>query len=365
MDMHIVYTVLSLILLGLCILFTSSMVTSQRDYNDPYFFLKKQSAWAVISLVFFAVFSLIPYKIYQKVSVIILLFSFLLLSLVFIPGVGKTVDTHYGRIFHRWIRIGSYQFQPSEFVKIVMIIYVSDILCRWKTVWNMSYRHLAPPLFAVGVCLGMIVAEPAFGTAMEILLIILVLFFVDGFPLLRIFAAILSLSPLAAILVYKVGYRKKRVDVWLDPYKYRFEEGHQLVSSFRSFLDGSWFGQPLTTGYSHRHLTYGHTDFILAPLVEDYGFVGFLCISILTFYLIFRSVILLRKMKEGFGLLLGTGITGMIALQFLLNTFVVTGIVPITGISLPFISYGGSSLLSVMIGCGILLNITRKENLSA
>lgn len=165
------------------------------------------------------------------------------------------------------------------------------------------------------------------------------------------------------ILIYKVGYRKKRIEVWLDPYKYRYDEGHQLVSSFRAFNDGGWFGTNVSTGYSHRYLTYSHTDFVMATYVEDFGYIGFLFLFFLFIFLILRSFMLIRRVNEPFGFLLGVGIISMIGVQILINLFVVTGVFPITGISLPFVSYGGSSLLTVMLSLGILCNITRKENL--
>jgi cell division protein FtsW len=161
-----------------------------------------------------------------------------------------------------------------------------------------------------------------------------------------------------------VGYRKKRIDVWLNPYKYRFDEGHQLVSSFRSFAEGGFLGNPLSTGYSHRYLTYSHTDFVLSTFAEDYGFLGILILFSLFLTLITRSFILIRNINNHFGFMLGAGLITMISLQVIINAYVVTGIIPITGISLPFVSYGGSSLLTVMISMGILLNITRKEYLN-
>jgi cell division protein FtsW len=129
-------------------------------------------------------------------------------------------------------------------------------------------------------------------------------------------------------------------------------------------MEGGIFGNPLSTGYSHRYLTYSHTDFVLATFVEDYGFIGFILLSGLFFFLLFRFTILLKKVTDPFGFLLGAGLLSVLSVQIIVNMYVVTGIFPITGISLPFLSYGGSSLLTVLISLGILLNITRTENLS-
>jgi cell division protein FtsW len=362
-DYPLVYGILILLILGLAILFSASSVTAAREFGDSFYYLKKQGIWVIISFVAFLVTSTIPYNFYLKYSIPLLFITILLLILVFIPGIGKSVETYYGRNFHRWINLGLFQFQPSEFAKIAVVMYVSSFLVKVHTV-EFDFKTFGLPIALVSLILILIVVEPAFGTTVEILTMLLVLIFVYGFHLKKLFIFLISVSPMIFIMVYKVGYRKKRIEVWLDPYKYRFDEGHQLVSSFRSFHEGGLFGNPLTTGYSHRYLTYSHTDFILPTFAEDYGFVGFLVLISLFLFVIFRTFFLLKRVNEPFSFLLGTGLISMVAIQVLINTYVVTGIAPITGISLPFISYGGSSLLTIMVSFGIIVNITKKDNLS-
>ncbi|MDX1958829.1 MAG: FtsW/RodA/SpoVE family cell cycle protein [Leptospiraceae bacterium] len=363
LDTPLIYTILILSVVGLGILFSASSVISIREYGEPTFYLKKQLYWYLISYFFFIVFLLIPYRLYQRFSLPILIISIILLILVFIPGIGKSVVTHYGRNFHRWINLGFMQFQPSEFAKVAIVIYISSYLTRWNHEGTEDYKTLLVPGALILFIIVLVVVEPAFGTSIELALIVLGLIFLNGFPLKNLLIGTASLSPLIILLILKVGYRKDRIDIWLNPYKYRFEAGHQLVSSFRSFLEGHWFGKPLSSGYAHRYLAYSHTDFVLPTFVEDFGFIGFVFIFALFLFLIYRGFQLISHVKDFFGFLLGNGIIIMITLQILMNTFVVTGIVPITGISLPFISYGGSSLLIVMVSLGIFLNITSKENL--
>lgn len=362
-DYPLVYSILILLILGLAILFSASSVTAQREFGDSFYYLKKQGMWTIFSFFALLLASIVPIKLYQKYSIWIIFGTISLLILVFVPGVGKSVETYYGRNFHRWINLGLFQFQPSEFAKIAVVIYVSDLLVRAHTT-EFDLKTFGLPLALVGGVLLLIVAEPAFGTTVEILVMIVILIYVYGFHLKKLFIGFLSLAPLLAILVYKVGYRKKRIEVWLDPYKYRFDEGHQLVSSFRSFHEGGFLGNPLSTGYSHRYLTYSHTDFILPTFVEDYGFLGFIVLFSLFVFIILRTFALLKRVNDNFSFLLGVGLISMVTLQIIINSFVVTGIFPITGISLPFVSYGGSSLLTVMISFGIIINITKKENLS-
>ena len=363
-DLPALYSILILQFIGLAILFSASTVTSLREFNDPYFLLKKQSLWALISFIAFFIFLNLSYENLKRFSLLSIIFSIFLLILVFVPGLGRSVDTHYGRNFSRWVNLGFIQFQPSEFAKISIILYVSHILVKYRSGEENTLKFFVPPAVLIGVVIILIFLEPAYSTSVEIILLIGILFFLDGFPIGKLFIFIMAITPLLLMLVVFVGYRKKRIDVWLNPYNYRFDEGHQSVSSFRSFMEGGIFGNPLSTGYSHRYLTYSHTDFVLATFVEDYGFIGFILLSGLFFFLLFRFTILLKKVTDPFGFLLGAGLLSVLSVQIIVNMYVVTGIFPITGISLPFLSYGGSSLLTVLISLGILLNITRTENLS-
>ncbi|MEM7182528.1 MAG: FtsW/RodA/SpoVE family cell cycle protein [Spirochaetota bacterium] len=363
-DLPMLYVVLLLLFGGLSIMFSGSSITAQREFEDSMYFFKKQALWMGISLFTFTVIVNIPFQIYQKYSSQIILFSIVLLVLVFIPGIGKSVGTYYGRNFHRWINMGSFQLQPSEFAKIAVVSYLSAFLVK-KSSWEVpEYSKFLFPGAVISSIIALIIIEPAFGTTLEIISVIIVLIFIDGFPIQRLFFAFLASIPLLFILIYRVGYRKKRIEVWLDPYKYKWSEGHQLVSSFKAFGEGRWFGTEISSGYSHRYLTYSHTDFVAATFVEDFGFLGFLALFSLFIFLVLRGFLLVKRVQDYYGFLLGVGLIALISVQILINLFVVTGIFPVTGISLPFLSYGGSSLLTVMISLGILLNITRSENIT-
>lgn len=363
-DLPLIYTILTLLFFGICIMFSGSSVTAERVFDDQLYFVKKQFLWMLISIIGFSIVANIDYRFYKKYATHLIFLSLFLLGLVFIPGVGKSVGTYYGRNFHRWISIGSFQIQPSELTKISIVIYLSAFLCKLGETKYKSYRMYLFPIAVILGVIGLIIIEPAFGTTIEILFMMLALIYIDGFPLKKMILGFISSIPLLFILVYRVGYRKERIEVWLNPYKYRYDKGHQLVSSFKAFYNGGWFGNPISTGFSHRHLTYSHTDFVMATFIEDFGFIGFFILFLLFLFLIFRSFVLLKRVKDKFGFLLGIGIVSMIGVQILINLFVVTGVFPITGISLPFISYGGSSLLAIMLSLGILINITRRENLN-
>ncbi|WP_078125213.1 FtsW/RodA/SpoVE family cell cycle protein [Leptospira alexanderi] len=361
LDILLIVTIFILLFSGLCVMYSSSSISAWREFKDSEYFLKKQAIWICIGLVFFFFFSVFPYQKLEKLALVGMIAAIGLLVLVFIPGVGKSVSTYYGRNFHRWIAIGPYQLQPSEVAKVAVLVYLSSLFQKLKS--TPDYKKLLVPALFLLTVIVLILIEPAFGTTLEILFVILGFIFLFGVPFRNLLAIGIVSLPLIYILIDRVGYRKKRVEVWLDPYRYRFDEGHQLVTSFRAFLDGGWFGNKLASGYAHRYLTYSHTDFVLATFVEDFGFFGFLTFIFLILLLLFRSFYLVQKVKDPFGFYLGAGILIILGTQFIINMFVVTGIFPITGISLPFVSYGGSSILIVLISLGILVNITRKENL--
>ncbi|PJZ75765.1 FtsW/RodA/SpoVE family cell cycle protein [Leptospira neocaledonica] len=362
-DLVLVGSVFFLLLFGICVMYSSSSVTAWREFQDSEYFLKKQLAWAIIGLVVFFFFANFPYKRLEKFALGGIVISVLLLVLVFIPGIGKSVGTYYGRNFHRWIGIGPYQLQPSEIAKLAVVIYLSSLMVKLKLKENRDPKRFILPAVLLLAVLILILAEPAFGTTMEILFVVIAFVFLFGFPVRNLLLVGLVSLPLAYLLISQVGYRRKRMEVWLDPYRFRYDEGHQLVTSFRAFLDGGWFGNKLASGYAHRYLTYSHTDFVLATYVEDFGFIGFVFFFALVMILLSRVYVLLKRVEDPFGFYLGAGLLFILGTQFVINSYVVTGLFPITGISLPFMSYGGSSLLVVLAAFGILVNITRRENI--
>lgn len=363
-DLPLLYAIFILFGFGVIIMFSASVIPAEREFADPYYYLKKQLIWGGVGILLFLVFIQIPYQTLVKFSFPFCLLSIVLLISVFIPGVGKSVGTTYGRNFNRWIQLGGFQIQPSEFSKISLLLFLSLFFQTFDPKNIKWTRKTIISLFTIFSILILIVIEPAFGTTVEILTVIFFFVIMTGFPMKRILLLSIATLPLLFVLVTQVGYRKKRLEIWLDPYKYRFDEGHQLVTSFRAFFDGGTMGRPIGSGYSHRYLAYSHTDFVLASFVEDFGFVGFfLFISVVIFMLI-RIYSLLQKVKDKLGFYLGTGILLLLTIQFLINLYVVTGLFPVTGISLPFLSYGGSSLITIFILMGILANITKSENLA-
>ncbi|MCB1137798.1 MAG: FtsW/RodA/SpoVE family cell cycle protein [Leptospiraceae bacterium] len=344
-DLWIFLNTLALGGCGLLILLSASALQANLDLENPYYYAERQAIFSLAGLIGFFVISAFSPGLLRKLALPSMLISLALLLLVFVPGVGRSVASSRDS-FHRWIDLGFFSFQPSEFAKVALVLYLSSMLLDRKGQFEtFSLKELLRSLILVGSVLAAILLEPQYGTTLTLISVIAVLIFVAGFPVLRLFLLGLSIVPLLAMLLILWEYRFERFQVWLDPYEFRYAGGYQLVTAFRSFGEGGWFGQELASGFGHRYLTFGHTDFVLALFAEDYGFLGVFLLLLLYGTLMWRSVYLLRKQKDEYLFLLGASALTILFLQVLVNLCVVTGITPTTGISLPFVSYGGSSLI--------------------
>ena len=340
---------------GLLLLQPISSIFAQRVHADPAYFVKKQGLWLLLGFAGMLFFATLKIEILQRYSYFLMLLSLVALFLVFVPGLGKGVSSSYGT-FTRWLQLGPVRFQPSEFSKITLVSFMAFTLNHMQSNKRvaLTVKQLLWPVVAVTMMLLAILAEPQYGTTICMLSVILLLVYIAGFPLLRLLALALSFIPLLVLLIFFWQYRWERLYVWLDPYSYRFEGGYQLVMSFRAFQEGGFWGQELATGLAHRYLTYGHTDFAFALFAEDFGWLGVLTLLFVLGIFIWRCVYLLRQIKNLFAYFLGCGALLMLVSQALLNLFVVTGLLPTTGVGLPFLSYGGSSLITSFCLCGIL-----------
>ncbi|MCB1167434.1 MAG: FtsW/RodA/SpoVE family cell cycle protein [Leptospiraceae bacterium] len=357
-DLWIFLNTLALGGCGLLFLLSASALQANLDLDDPYYYANRQAIFSVAGVIgFFIIAGLAP-SLLKKLALPSMLLSLFLLALVFVPGIGRSVASSRDS-FHRWIDLGFFSFQPSEFAKIALVLYLSRLLQDRKGQFEtFSMKELLRSLIIVGSVLGAILLEPQYGTTLTLITVIAVLIYVAGFPVLRLVLLGASMLPILAMLLVLWEYRFERFKVWLDPYAFRYSGGYQLVTAFRSFGEGGWFGQELASGFGHRYLTFGHTDFVLALFSEDYGFLGVGILLAMYLALFWRSVILLRRQKDEYLFLLGASALTILFLQVIVNLFVVTGLVPTTGISLPFVSYGGSSLIVSYLLAGLIWQAT-------
>lgn len=349
--------------LGLFALHPASSLQARIETGDADFYFKKQLFFAMIGVCGMFFFTFFPLEAMRKLALPSLLVSIVLLGLVFVPGVGHKVSSR-SESFHRWLDLGIVRFQPSEFAKISLVLYAAHILGRINvSSAQVDFRRLFWPFGIIALALVLIVLGPQYGTTLCIVSVLAVMIFLSGFPLKQILVISLASLPLAFIGALLWEYRFERLRVWLDPFAFRHEGGYQLVTSFRAFQEGGLAGQELGTGFAHRYLTYGHTDFILPLFAEDFGLAGIVVLFAVYLAFIWRSIHLLRFVQIPFYFMAGAGALVMILMQTLLNIAVVTGLLPTTGVSLPFFSYGGSSLIASFCLVGILLNASAQSEI--
>lgn len=354
-DFAILFSSLILLCFGIIMVFSSSSVWALYQHNDSLYFLKRQLAWAFLgfwAMIFFMNYDYWNFKRYEKT---IVLMMFLLLAIVLIPGIG--IEINYAR---RWIGVGSLTVQPSELAKIGMVIYLACGLERkHKDVTNFFKGVLPFLLIMVAVC-GLILVEPHLSAAALIGMSTIIILFVAGAKMIHLFSLGLLGIAAVAVLTFTEGYRMRRYLSFLNPWADIQDSGYHIVQSLYALGSGGLIGVGL--GKSRQKFFYlpePQTDFIFAIIGEELGFLGALFVIIMFVFLIWRGYRTAMSAPDLFGKFLAAGITTFIALQFLINIAVVTASMPVTGMPLPFISYGGSSLIITMTQVGILLNISK------
>jgi cell division protein FtsW len=356
-DIVIVAVTLVLLGMGLVMVHSASSVISAQKFHDPYFYAKRQLLWAGLGLGSMFTLANIDYHRLRRYAPHIAVLSFLFLAVVLIPGVGQIRGGS-----RAWLGIGTFGIQPSEFAKLGLILFLSHYLADARGRMHSLLRGFLPPLLLALIAIGLIMLEPDLGQSVVIMGTTVILLFAAG-------ARVAHLAGLAGLgllgfagLVAAAPYRIKRILAFLDPWQDPLGNGYQVIQSLYALGSGGLVG--LGLGNSHQKYLYlpePQTDFVFAILGEELGFLG--CAAVLSLFavLVWRGFRTAMFAPDDFGALLATGITGMIAVQVLINVGVVTGSIPATGITLPFISFGGSSLTLMLTGVGILLNISRQS----
>lgn len=357
-DLMLFVAVFTLAGIGLAMSYSASAVYAYRVFGDSFYFLKRQMIWAAAGLVMLFVFQRIDYREYVKHTKIMLFVSVILLLAVLIPGLGSSVKGS-----SRWISLGPANIQPSEFVKLAVVIYLVKVYSS-----DAKENHviqLLVPMLVIAFIFILVMLQPDFGTAMDLLIISVFVLFVSGFPLLYILLLFILSIPMFYLLIYQVSYRWDRVLAYVNPWNHRFGIGYHVIQSFTAFKKGGLLGVGLGFGTQKiARLPEPHTDFIFAVIAEETGLLGTIFLALLFCFVFWRGTLIALHAPDNFGRLLAVGLSLLITVQAFINMGVVTGVLPTTGIPLPFISYGGSSLLTNMIAAGILLNISRYRDAS-
>ena len=358
-DKWLLFITLVLIVFGALMIYSSTSVVTPalaKKGITEFHYLKRHIFAILIGFGFMLLAYRISLSYLKKMAIPLLIFSFVLLLLVFLPGIGVTA-----RGAERWIRLWSLTFQPSELVKLSMVIFLARYLSApgYRTD---SLTSFIKPVSVMIIFQAVILQQPDFGATMNLAFLTFIMLFLSGTRL----RYLLSLSALALPIVCKLimePYRLKRVTSFLDPWKDPQGGGFQLVQSFIALGSGGLTGVGL--GGSKQKLSYlpeSHTDFIFSIIGEELGFIGASVVIALFLLLFIRGISIAKRTEDGFLYYLAVGLSLMISIQALTNLAIATGMVPTKGLPLPFISYGGSSLLVNMVAIGLLLNISRGED---
>lgn len=357
-DKFLLTTIIFLTIFGLIMIYSASFVWAEFKFHDPYKFVKMQFIFFLIGLLIIFNLKKIDYHIYYKYANKILFVCAILLILVLIPGIGTIRNGS-----RSWFGIGSLGIQPSEFAKIGLIIYVSKYLTNNNRNMKNIIKGVFPILGVIGLFFALIMLEPDFGTAMVITLTLIALIFISGVKIsFFVKTGLIGLLGIAGIII-AAPYRMKRIISFLNPWSDPLGSGYQILQSLYAIGPGSLLGQGfLKSRQKYFYLPEPQTDFIFSIISEELGFLGVLIVTTMFFIIFYRGLVISLKSKDLFGKYLAFGLSFGLIIQASLNLMVVVGLIPVTGVTLPFLSYGGSSLLISMISIGILLNISKNNN---
>jgi len=357
LDYFLFFLVIAVAIFGLVMIYSASSIWAQYKFDDPFKFIKAQGLFFVVGIFLMLFLSKLDYKVYYKKANIILFCCFILLILVLIPGIGTIRNGS-----RSWFGIGSFGIQPSEFAKIGLIIYVAKYLSNNKKNMRDIKKGVLPIMSVILVFFGLIMLEPDFGTAMVIVLTLVVMIFISGVKLsFFIKIGIVGLIGIVALIIV-APYRMARIVSFLNPWTDPLGSGFQIIQSLYAIGPGGLLGQGfLQSRQKHFYLPEPQTDFIFSIISEEFGFLGVLIVTSAFFLIFFRVLNISLKQSDLFSKYLSFGLAFGIIIQATLNLMVVVGIIPVTGVTLPFLSYGGSSLLVSMASIGIILNISRNQ----
>ncbi|EDL62699.1 stage V sporulation protein E [Bacillus sp. SG-1] len=354
-DFILIVVTLSLLAIGLIMVYSASAVWADYKFDDTFFFAKRQILFAGVGVLAMFFIMNVDYWTWRTWGKVIIIVCFVLLVLVLIPGVGVLRNGS-----RSWIGVGAFSIQPSEFMKLAMIAFLAKYLSENQKYITSFRKGLVPSLFLVFMAFGMIMLQPDLGTGTVMVGTAVVMVFIAGAKISHF--AMMGLAGLAGFagLVLSAPYRIKRITSFMDPWEDPLGSGFQMIQSLYAIGPGGLLG--LGLGESRQKFFYlpePQNDFIFAILAEELGFIGGSLVLLLFSLLLWRGIRIALGAPDLYGSFLAVGIVSMIAIQVMINVGVVTGLMPVTGITLPFLSYGGSSLTLMLLAVGVLLNISR------
>ena len=348
--------VLTLIAVGIVMIYSSTAIYAWERLKDSAYFLKRQILFVLIGSLCAGLIMRLDYRCLVRYAKILVLCAVFMLIMLHIPGASREISGA-----KRWFRIFGFSFQPSEFASLAVIVYTASFLSQKGAKRIDSFvAGFLPVIMVLGLVSLLILVQPDLGTVMALGIVVLIMLFVAGARLKHILYIGLSALPFLYLLIFRVPYRRQRIMSFLNPWADPLGSGFQLIQSQIAIGSGGLFGRGL--GKSLQKLFYlpaGHTDFIFSIIGEEMGFFATLAVVVLFILFFICGCKIIKRSQDAFGFFLSLGIVSLISLKAVINIGVSTAIFPTKGLPLPFISYGGSSLIFDMIGAGLLLNVAR------
>lgn len=356
-DLSFFIAVVALAAFGLVAVYSASSYNAEVQYGDKFYFFKKQLVGFLLGLCAMVAISFVDYRKLKKIGLPALIISLVLLALVFVPGLGKT---NYGAT--RWIGVGGLTIQPSELAKYGLILFAAGYFAK-NPARMRSFRGILPVLGAgISIC-TLVILEPNMSVTVCIGMIMVGLVFLSGTSWKNLFAIGVPILILIPALILAEPYRLKRLSAFLNPWASPKDEGYQLIQSLYALGNGGMFGVGLfNSRQKYRFLPFSESDFILSVIGEEVGFFGVLALFAVIGFVIWRGFKIAKSCNDFYGYMLAAGITLAFAAQCALNALVVSGCIPPTGLPLPLISAGNTSLIVTMADMGIVFGISRHKN---
>jgi len=353
-DPFLLGSILLLVGMGLVMVYSASAITALDKMGDSFYFLKRQAIAAGLGLIAMGVAMKMGYRRMARLAYPLLVVAVILLIAVLIPGIG-----HAAGGARRWIRLPGISIQPAEVAKVAWVVYLAYSLAKKREKVKSFSIGFLPHLAIAGLLVLLCMAEPDFGSSVALIFLMFVLLFAAGAKLSYLVGSVLFALPIAYAAIARSPYRMKRIVAFLDPWAHRHDVGYQVSESLMSIGSGGLTGLGLGDGRQKLFfLPEAHTDFLFAIIGEELGLLGVIALVLLYGVIIWRGIRASLAAAEPFGTYLGLGITSLIAFQAIVNMSVAMGLLPTKGLTLPFLSYGGSSLIMLMGASGLLLSIS-------
>ncbi len=354
-DYILLATVLGLLLIGVIMVYSSSKVWADYKFSDVLYYVKRQTLFAGVGVVAMFFTMHIPYGTWKKYAKLILFSCFVLLFLVLIPGIGMVRGGAQS-----WIGVGAFSIQPSEFMKLGLIIFLAAHLSVNQKFITSFKKGFFPSIILIFAVFGLIMLQPDLGTGVVLVLTCMIMVFAAGARLIHFFGLAGIGVAGFVFLILSAPYRISRITAFLNPWEDPLGDGFQIIQSLYAIGPGGLMGLGLGNSLQkYFYLPEPQTDFIFAILGEELGFIGGTVVIGLFFILLWRGIKISLESPDSFGRFLSLGIVMMLIIQVMINISVVIGLIPVTGITLPFLSYGGSSLTLTLCSVGVLLNVSK------